>query len=112
MTEIQMSEDFAREFAVLQQRAEKGEGDAEYLLRLIDRGMARIIEDYESGQKIQKKLFPEYYKDKYGINNLWRLKLDNSWRMIYTLVGQRIRIIAVVLELLNHKKYNKRFGYK
>jgi len=112
MTEIQMSEEFAKEFANIQQRTEKGEGDAEYLLKLIDKGMAKLIENYEAGQKIQKRLFPEYYKDRYGINNLWRLKLDDNWRMIYTLIGERIRIIAVVLELLDHKKYDKRFGYK
>ena len=58
MTEIQLSEDFARDFANLQKRVEKGEGEAEYLLKIIDKGIAKIIEDYTAGQKIPKKLFP------------------------------------------------------
>jgi len=112
MTEIQMSKEFAKEFAKLQRRAEKGDGEAEYILKLIDKGIAKLIEDYNTGEKIQKKLFPEYYKDKYGISNLWRLRLDDNWRMIYTVIGERVRIVAVVLEVLGHKKYNRRFGYK
>ncbi|MCK4496670.1 MAG: hypothetical protein KAU24_00625 [Candidatus Aenigmarchaeota archaeon] len=112
MTEIQLSEDFARDFANLQKRVEKGEGEAEYLLKIIDKGIAKIIEDYTAGQKIPKKLFPVYYKKKYAITNLWRLRLDDYWRMIYTLIGERIRIVAVILEILDHKKYDRRFGYK
>jgi hypothetical protein len=107
-----MSEEFAREFADLHKRSERGDGDAEYLLRIIDRGIAKLIEDYTAGQKIQKKLFPDYYVKRYGVRNLWRLRLDDHWRMIYTVVGEKVRIVAVVLEVLDHKKYNKRFGYK
>lgn len=111
MTEIQMSEEFAKEFAKLQQKIEAGDTDAEYLLKLIDKGIAKLIKDPTVGKKIQKILFPKYYKDKYDISNLWRLRLDANWRMIYTIIGERIRIIAVILEVLYHKKYNRRFGY-
>jgi len=31
--------------------------------------------------------------------------------MIYTIIGEQIRIIAVILEVMDHKEYNKRFGY-
>jgi Txe/YoeB family toxin of Txe-Axe toxin-antitoxin module len=79
---------------------------------LIDKGIAKLIKNSESGQKIQKKLFPKYYKDKYEISNLWRLRLDASWRMIYTIIGDRTRIVGVILEVLDHKKYDRRFGYK
>lgn len=112
MTEIQMSGEFAGEFAELQKRADGGSGEAEYLLKIIDRGVAKLVGDCTAGQKIQKKLFPAYYKKKYDITNLWRLRLDDSWRMIYTVVGDRVRIVAVILEVLDHKKYERRFGYK
>ena|GEM_PF-3940951 len=46
------------------------------MLKIIERGIAKLIENYESGQKIQERLWPKYYKQKYGINNLWRLRLD------------------------------------
>jgi len=112
MTEINLSQEFAKEFSELQKRREKDDGEAEYLLKLIDKGIAKLIEDHESGQKIQKTLWPKYYVSKYGINNLWRLRLDDYWRMIYIVIGEQVRIVAVILEVLGHKEYDKRFGYK
>jgi len=112
MTEINLSQEFAKEFSELQRRREKGDGEADYLLRLIEKGIARLVENYECGQKIQKNMWPKYYVGKYGINNLWRLRLDDYWRMIYTIIGEQVRIVAVILEVLNHKEYDKRFGYK
>jgi mRNA-degrading endonuclease YafQ of YafQ-DinJ toxin-antitoxin module len=111
MTEIQMSEEFSKEYAEIQKRAERGQGEAIYILKLIEKGISKLINDCESGQKIKKSLFPKYY-DKYDIKNLWRLYLDNSWRMIYTIQKEQVRLIAIILEALNHKDYNKRFGYK
>ena len=112
MTEINLSQEFAKEFSELQKRRENGDGEAEYLLKLIDKGIAKLVENYESGQKIRKNLWPKYYMEKYGLNNLWRLRLDDDWRMIYTVIGDQIRIIAVILEVLSHKEYDNRFGYK
>ncbi|MBL7160934.1 MAG: hypothetical protein ISS93_03750 [Candidatus Aenigmarchaeota archaeon] len=112
MTEIQLSQEFSKEFATLQKRAEKGEGEAEYLLKLVGKGITKLVESREAGQKIQKRLWPKYYVQKYGISNLWRLRLDDYWRMIYTLLNGKIRIVAVILDVIDHKEYNKRFGYK
>lgn len=112
MTEIQLSQEFSKEFAKLQKRAENGEGEAEYLLKLIEKAITKLVENHEAGQKIQKKLWPRYYVQRYGINNLWRLRLDDYWRMIYTLIGENVRIVAVILEVMNHKEYDQRFGYK
>jgi mRNA-degrading endonuclease RelE of RelBE toxin-antitoxin system len=112
MTEIQLSKEFAKEFAALQKRSEKGDGDAEKLLKLIEKGIAKLVESHEAGQKIQKKLWPRYYEQKYGIANLWRLRLDSCWRMIYTIVGENVRIVTVILEVMEHKDYDRRFGYK
>jgi mRNA-degrading endonuclease RelE of RelBE toxin-antitoxin system len=86
MTEIQLSQEFSKEFADLQKRAGKKEGEADYLLKLIEKGIDRLVENYQAGQKIQKQLWPKYYVQRYGINNLWRLRLDDYWRMIYTLI--------------------------
>lgn len=111
ITEILLSHEFSKEFSDLEKRAEKHESEAEHLLKITEKGIARLIEDHMAGQKIQKKLWPKYYIQKYGINNLWRLRLDDYWRLIYTLIGGKVRIEAVILEVLDHKEYNKRFGY-
>ena len=112
MTEILLSQEFSKEFAGLQRRAESGHGEAEYLLKLVERGIAKLAENHEAGQKIQKSLWPKYYSQKYGITNLWRLRMDDSWRMIYTVMGEQVRIVAIILEVLDHKEYDGRFGYK
>lgn len=66
------------------------------------------------GDAIAKKLIPEEYKQKYGVTNLFRIELPNFWRMLYTLTNNEseIEIIAFVLDIIDHKKYNKKFGYK
>jgi mRNA-degrading endonuclease RelE of RelBE toxin-antitoxin system len=112
MNEILLSPDFSCEFSELQRRAERNEGEAEYLLKLVNKGIAKLIESHETGQKIPKNLWPKYYVQKYDINNLWRLRLDDYWRMIYTIMGTQVRIVTVILEVLDHKEYDKRFGYK
>ena len=65
------------------------------------------------GDPIAKSLIPKEYIDKYEISNLFRLKLPNYWRMLYSLTDceTKIEIIAFVLDLLNHSEYDKKFGY-
>ena len=66
------------------------------------------------GDSIRKTLIPKKYLIQYGVTNLFRVELPNFWRMLYTLTeGEtKIEIIAFVLEIIDHKEYSKRFGYK
>jgi hypothetical protein len=45
------------------------------------------------------------------VNNLYKFNLDSRMRLIYTLVAEETRVAVVVLEVLDHKKYEERFGY-
>ncbi len=38
--------------------------------------------------------------------------LVGYWRMIYTITEDEVKIIAFVLEFMNHEQYDKVFGYK
>ena len=49
---------------------------------------------------------------KYGVTHLWKLNLDRYWRMIYTIVGDEVRLVSIIIEVLNHKKYDRKFGYR
>ncbi len=73
-----------------------------------------IKENVHYGQPIAKKLIPAEYKTKYGITNLFRMEFPNFWRMLYTLTAgsSDIEIIVLVLDIINYKKYDKKFGYK
>lgn len=112
MTEIVFSEEFGKEFSKIQDKASKGNGEAEYIVKIINRGIAKLYYNHKAGQKIERKLWPRIYSDRYSINNLWRLQLDSSWRMVYTLRGENVKIVALVLDAMDHKRYDKTFGYK
>ncbi|MFA6048930.1 MAG: hypothetical protein WC792_03225 [Candidatus Micrarchaeia archaeon] len=66
------------------------------------------------GDAISKDKIPHEYKQKYGITNLFRVELPQFWRMLYTLTNgeSEIEIIAFVLEISDHGKYDKLFGYR
>jgi len=70
--------------------------------------------NFHYGNPIAKNLIPKEYKVKYGVTNLFRVELPNSWRMLYTLTDgeTRIEIVAFVLDIIDRKKYDKKFGYR
>ncbi|MBU0627871.1 MAG: hypothetical protein KKC75_01670 [Nanoarchaeota archaeon] len=64
------------------------------------------------GNNLPKVLIPEEYILKYKADNLWRVELINYWRMLYTIKGDQVEIICFVLDIMDHKGYDKKFGYK
>ena len=48
----------------------------------------------------------------YDVDNLWVVDLVGYWRMLYTLKGGSIDILCFVLEIIDHKRYDKIFGYR
>lgn len=84
------------------------------ILNAIKNKAVLIKENPHYGDPIVKKLIPKKYVKKYDTKNLFRIELPNFWRMLYLLEeGEtRVEIVAFVIEMLDHKKYNKRFGYK
>ncbi|MFA6049169.1 MAG: hypothetical protein WC792_04490 [Candidatus Micrarchaeia archaeon] len=93
------------------QKRRKDTGEARYLLEITEKGLAKLSADPEAGKHIPKRLIPREYIVKYGVTNLWKLNLDSYWRLTYTLQGDRACIYAIVLEVLDHKEYNRKFGY-
>ena len=66
------------------------------------------------GKPISKSLIPEEYIEKFGVKNLFRVELAHYWRMLYTLTDGEttVEIITFVLDIIDHKKYDKKFGYR
>lgn len=60
------------------------------------------------GDNVPKDRIPR----EYNVLNLWRTELVGYWRMIYTIKGDQIEIICFILDIMNHDKYNKKFGYR
>lgn len=61
------------------------------------------------GDNIEKRKIP---KMSYNVRNLWRVELTGYWRMLYTIKGNEVQIICFILDIIDHKKYDKIFGYK
>jgi hypothetical protein len=78
----------------------------------IEGAIDSLKEDPVIGNKIEKRLWPKKYIKKHGINNLFRYPLGINYRMIYTILSDSSQINCVILEVLDHKGYDKLFGYK
>ena len=82
------------------------------LLNSIKQKIRFLKENPQYGIHIAKNKIPKEYIIKYNVNNLWKVNLSGAWRMIYTIRGSEVDIIALILDLLDHRSYEKKFGYK
>ena len=96
----------------LNARAKKGDQESVQLLKLIDKGIEKLKYDFKYGDHIAQKKIPHEYIDKYQVVNLWKLNLNSFWRLIYTVKGTEVEVISVMLEVLDHKEYDRKFHYK
>lgn len=71
-----------------------------------------IKENCYCGRNVKKKLIPKSLIQKYRINNLWIYNLPSSWRLLYSLTTSgEIELIAVVLDWMSHKDYERLFKF-
>lgn len=82
------------------------------LLRSINRVRDLLKQNPFAGDQIPKKQIPEKYSIEYDVSNLWRIELADRWRLVYTITGNQLEIINFVLDIFNHREYDKIFGYK
>lgn len=74
----------------------------------------RLYENRLTGIPYEKKRIPKFYRDRYDVNNLYYCHFPGGYRACYTLKGidpDTDEICAVILDLMTHKEYEKRFGY-
>lgn len=73
-----------------------------------------LKENPQFGDPISKNKIPIIYVNKYGINNLYRVKLPLFWRLLYTLRNgpKSTELIIFLISVTDHKEYNKIFKYK
>ncbi len=94
-------------FIELRKRKDK---EAQSILNSLARIKEILRENPQFGDPIPKRLIPEEFTRK-GIKNLYRIELSNYWRMIYTIEGTEVEILLFILNIQDHKEYNKLFGY-
>lgn len=72
----------------------------------------RLAVDPTAGDNIRKNLIPRDLKRLFGIENLWRAEVPGGWRLRYTIVAKvDVRPEVRILRILNHKEYDRLFGY-
>lgn len=110
---VVLSKDAREVFEYLNQESVNSK-EEKSILNSIKQKTELIKANPQYGNPISKKLIPKEFIEKYNITNLFRVELPNFWRMLYTLTeGEtKIEIISFVLEICDHKKYNKLFGYR
>lgn len=79
--------------------------------RHIENALRNISEDPVCGIKIPLKLIPKEWIKEFQINNLYKYNLPNAWRLLYSLTGSKVEIIAIILGCFNHKEYERKFKY-
>lgn len=90
---------------------ENGKIDEKELFVFINRAMDDLKENPFCGIRVPSDRWPKEYVKKYKISCLYKYNLPNAWRLIYTINGSEIEVVAILLEWMSHKEYERRFGY-
>ncbi len=83
--------------------------ERQQLLKSIRQKIDLIKANPQYGDPVPKLLVK---KSGYPVDNLWVADLVGYWRMLYTLKGSQIEILCFILEIIDHKRYDKIFGYR
>jgi Txe/YoeB family toxin of Txe-Axe toxin-antitoxin module len=82
------------------------------LCNQLTKAFQNLKEDAFCGIQIPKNLIPKEYIKRFGqLTNLWKYNLPDAWRLIYTIQNDKINVLSVILEWMDHKEYERRFNY-
>jgi Txe/YoeB family toxin of Txe-Axe toxin-antitoxin module len=81
------------------------------LFKEIEKALEDISRNAFCGRNVKKYLIPTSIKHKWNVDNLWIYNLRKDWRLLYVITPGEIEIIAVVLDWMNHKDYERLFGF-
>ena len=71
-----------------------------------------IKTDPRLGESVKKKLIPKEYKEKYGMTVLYKVRLADYWRLLYTIKDNELEVVAIIVDIVDHEEYNDIFGFK
>lgn len=90
---------------------EKGDSSEKELFGIINQAMDNLEKNAFCGIQIPKKLIPEEYRKKFGVENLWKYDLPRGWRLIYSIAKEQVMVLSLIVEWFDHKEYERRFNY-
>lgn len=72
-----------------------------------------LKENVFAGEAIPKRLIPRELRERCGITNLYRYRLPEGYRALYTLIYiEGVGVCPIILELLSHREYERLFRYR
>jgi len=100
--------------AIVQEELARGitASSSQTLMKSINQKIEILNINPEYGVHIPQDRIPKEYLLMHNARNLWKLNLSGAWRMIYTINGEEVDIFAFVIDILSHRTYEKKFGYK
>ncbi len=106
----QAKEEFEKLNALVGEQQARGVSNSEemQLLKSIRQKVELVKENPMYGDNIAKDLIPKNL----DVSNLFCVDLTGYWRMLYSLEGNQVEVVAFVLFLVDHPTYDKMFGYK
>ncbi len=115
--EVRFDEEAYKEYEELQEFVAQGKSSKKkptygQLLSSINAAIKNLKADPYYGDLIPRKYISKGVIQRYGTHKILRVELVGYWRLLYTLIGEEVKIIAFILEFMDHDKYNKIFGYK
>lgn len=110
---VQLSQELFRVKTSIEEELRNGNKTNEKIYFLITKAI-EFLKEGRTGLPIQKKLpIYRYYEKKYGVTNLFMIKLTYGSRGFYTLVsGGQLKVLQIILEVEEtHKGYEKKGHY-
>ena len=77
----------------------------------IEKAFRDICQNAFCGRNVKKELIPKELVQKYEISNLWIYNLRIDWRLLYSIGKDEIEVLALVLDWINHKDYERLFKF-
>jgi hypothetical protein len=82
------------------------------LWKIMKKAESALFENIFAGTQVEKEKIPRHYVEEYGVSNLFVFRLDSGRRLTYTLIADVNGISVNIVEVfLDHRQYEKRFGY-
>ncbi|MBI5146410.1 MAG: hypothetical protein HZA84_04230 [Thaumarchaeota archaeon] len=81
------------------------------LYRKVKETIDDLKKDRIVGFRLRQEQIPQYYVKKHDINAVYKVDLPGYWRLIYGILVIHGERKALLMELFDHGKYDKRFCY-
>jgi len=83
------------------------------LYESIDKTLDKLKFNPYRGESLKKDRIPKIYKQLYGLNNLFKININQYWRLMYFVKSlDRERTLIILIDFMPHSEYDKLLGYK